>query len=77
MKITQEHYQHLSAQISPLNTAELRAAYEGLSAKRYRWDLLYRAGLSTWICDNLYPYLDDTHIDTALRSIVSSHNLIG
>lgn len=39
--------------------------------KRFRWDLL-------WICcaggnfipDVIYPYANDTHIDTALRNIV-------
>jgi hypothetical protein len=46
--------------------------------KRYRWDLFWHAqrlanpfGPSVkWVCDTLYPYLDDDHIDTALRSIV-------
>ena len=38
--------------------------------KRLRWDLVYLSGLSHWISDNLYSYLDDTHIDTALRYIM-------
>lgn len=37
--------------------------------KRFRWDMVYLAKLSPWICDNLYLYLDDTHIDTALRHV--------
>lgn len=41
------------------------------TAKRHRWDLCYAARLSPWICANIYSYADDTHIDTALRSIVS------
>ncbi len=39
-------------------------------AMRLRWDLLYIAVPVRWICDNLYPYLDDSHIDTALRAIM-------
>lgn len=71
-KISGEHLAHLKAEIAPHDTAELRAAYKAanLTDKRYRWDLSYRAGLTSWICSNLYSYADDTHIDTALRSIV-------
>jgi hypothetical protein len=39
--------------------------------KRLRWDFLYTTPGSQWVSDNLYPYLDDTHIDTALKSIVA------
>ena len=58
----------------------------GLSGKRYRWDMLRRAQFPaicgqhaynvngiTWICDNLYSYLDDSHIDTALRKITGTN----
>jgi len=38
--------------------------------KRVRWDVSYASGLSQWINDNLYGYLDDTHIDTALRRVM-------
>ena len=43
--------------------------------KRFRWDLFRAAGLITWACDTLYPYANDTHIDTALRSAVSDLGL--
>ena len=42
-------------------------------AKRWRWDLLYAAGKfmpQHFVCDVLYQYLNDTHIDTALKNIV-------
>jgi hypothetical protein len=70
MKITNEHLNTLAALIAPLDTPEKRAAYraQNLTDKRYRWDLTYVA--TRFICDALYPYLDDTHIDTALRTIV-------
>ena len=38
--------------------------------KRFRWDLLWMSGVgSTFLPDVIYPYADDTHIDTALRKI--------
>ena len=38
--------------------------------KRLRWDLMWAAVSPVWICDNVYPYANDDHIDTALRQIV-------
>lgn len=72
MKMRPEHLDTLRDIIAPLDTPERRADYvkQGLSSKRYRWDLLYAARVSNWICSTLYPYLNDSHIDTALRSIV-------
>ena len=74
MKITLEHYNQLAASLQPAIDDNPIQAYReaGLSEKRYRWDMTYKAGLSKWICDNLYPYLDDSHIDTALRSITNT-----
>ena len=78
MKMTTQHYAALKAIIEPL--APKIAAHrqyliaEGKSKdieKRLRWDLSYAAKATPWICDNLYSYLNDTHIDTALRSIVA------
>jgi len=49
-------------------------------SKRFRWDLwnaayrLNKAAL-TWQCDCLYRYLNDTHIDTALKYYVKTNNL--
>lgn len=74
MKILPAHLEYMRAAIAPHDTPEARAAYRaaGLSDKRYRWDLSYRAeGLTPWICANVYSYADDAHIDTALRAIVA------
>lgn len=83
MKITPEHLEELRKAVTPLDTPERRERYRqaGLADmdlnKRYRWDLLYGSKLK--IGDGrgmsglpLYAYLDDTHIDTALRRIVKS-----
>ena len=73
MKIKPEHFAHMRATIAPLDTDFHRARYAaaGLSTTRYQWDLLRHAGLMTWLCDTLYAYLDDVHIQTALNKIVA------
>lgn len=46
---------------------------------RLRWDILYtqivRENLPpNFICEVLYAYLTDTHIDTALKKIIPERN---
>lgn len=41
----------------------------GNSAKRYRWDVLWYAKQTEFVCNTLYKYMNDDHIDTALREI--------
>lgn len=36
---------------------------------RFNADLFYAAGMCSWECDVLYKYANDTHINSALRSI--------
>lgn len=74
MKITREHLEVMTKAIAPLDTEERRNAYreQKLSDTRYRFDLLYRSGLTLFVCDTLYKYVDDTHIATALKRIVPS-----
>ena len=84
MKMKPEHYQHVEAEIrkterrfGPEYLAEYRKRLEADSRvkdvpMRYRWDLFSGAGLDRYACDVLYTYLDDAHIDTALRRIVPS-----
>lgn len=81
MKITPAHLAYMREAITPLDTADARAAYAAGNYpradvtrdpdKRYRWDLFRAARLSAWLCDEVYPYADDTHVDTALRAIVA------
>lgn len=78
MKIKPEHLAYMEAAISKIPANKVAAhrqfiVNEGKAQdveKRLRWDLSYYAGLSAWISDNIYPYANDEHIDTALRSIV-------
>lgn len=83
MKIKKEHYEYMSQKINALLDAKGRddviAAYEsGNFARsekvrslqtRFNFDLFYGAGLSGFACDTLYKYLDDAHIETALKKI--------
>ena len=78
MKVKPEHYEHMRDAIQAV-AHRIPATKEAIAsdsrvkdaAKRLRWDMCYMAGLNKWICDNLYSYMDDTHIDTALRRIMS------
>lgn len=71
MKIKANHYEHIKQAIIAIENRPTVNSYriQGLSDRRYRWDMLYLANLSKYICDNLYSYMGDEHIDTALRMI--------
>lgn len=79
MKITDEHYSELEQRIKPslhnyegylregkhihkIKDAEIYAMYKLLDTNDF-----------IWICEDLYPYLDDSHVDSALREIVRSN----
>ena len=78
MKITPAHYSHLLEAIQPFShlipSQRAFIIEEGKAKdveKRLRFDLMYMARLSAWACDNLYPYLNDVHLNTALRQVVA------
>lgn len=78
MKIKPEHLEVLRNKVAPFNTDFYRSRYKaaGLSDKRFRWDCLWASKIK--IGDgvgikgdlDLYAYMNDDHIDTALRSII-------
>jgi hypothetical protein len=81
MKIREEHYQQLKSLIEErldqlkATRSEVKEFYESdptLSDKRFRWDLLWAINKEqrTPLFDEFYQYMDDTHIDTALKNIV-------
>lgn len=85
MKIKQEHFDHLQTAIDQVlaqynDKGQLVSEYErGLFPRsektkdlqrRFCFDLLFGAGLTKFVCDELYPYLNDDHIYTALKAIV-------
>lgn len=71
MKIKPDHLEYMRSEMMKVSTIAPLQTYlnAGLTEKRWRWDWCYKANLSKWICDNLYSYMDDTHIDTALKQI--------
>lgn len=72
MKIKPDHLAHLSAALSKIDTDFHRARYAaaGLSTRRYQWDAVRAAGLMPWLCDTLYTYMNDDHIQTALNRVI-------
>lgn len=82
MKMHADHYAALVAVVAPLDTATNRSAYRAGQFpradavkdrdKRYRWDLMWAArGMDAMGgTTEVYAYMSDAHIDTALRAIV-------
>lgn len=72
MKIKPEHFAHLRAELAKVDTDFHRGRYAnaGLSTRRYQWDAVRYAGLMPWLCDTLYTYLNDDHIQTALNRLI-------
>lgn len=68
MKIKSEHFEYMLSKI-PEN---LRKKPEDLEVShlRYGWDLIWKFVGVKWICDNIYPYADDSHIETAINKIL-------
>jgi hypothetical protein len=87
MKIKPEHYEHLraaaAAYVEQAGRARIAAYKQQLSSDqrvkdvdmRLGWDMLRATVPYAWVCDNLYPYINDTHIDIALRAIVAELKL--
>ena len=85
MKIKSEHYDHMVKEINRfiyvymdeiprhIKTVIHFGKYQNLK-KRIRWDICTSAGLLDFITGTLYVYLNDTHIDTALRSIMADYD---
>ena len=80
MKMKAEHYNHLEhcvkTKLGSLNLtidqAINKCIESGYSPKAARWYLLHGSGLTSFVCKTLYEYLNDEHIDTALRVITNT-----
>tara|TARA_R100000541_G_scaffold43799_1_gene50974 strand:+ start:305 stop:568 length:264 start_codon:yes stop_codon:yes gene_type:complete len=84
MKISDSHYDLMKKEIDKIWTKEKHDAHlkfvlnEGKAKdveKRVRWDWMYYAKLTPFVCENLYQYANDKHIDTALRNIILNLNI--
>ncbi len=82
MKATKEDYEYFRTKIRHIYVTEtLRNLFyshgkiQGFESKRFRWDLSFNAGLTTYICDTLYKAgMNDSHVDTLLKKVVSELN---
>ena len=80
MKMTKEHYNHIEQVIKEklksfgytLSDAVKLCNESGYTDITTGWYLLNGSGLNTFVRKELYLYLKDTHIDTALKAIVKS-----
>ena len=76
MKITSEHLDTLRGFIAPVMArvpvSQYRADNPTFTAKRVRWDYFHAAGKPAleFLCRTLYQYMNDDHMDTALKAIV-------
>ena len=81
MKIKPEHFEHLKTEIEAILSKYDRVTEEYEKGqfprsektkdlqRRFCFDVLFGAGLSRWVSDNLYPYMNDEHLYTALKAI--------
>ena len=81
MKIQKEHFDYLQSKIDAVLAKYPNVAHEYEQGQfprsdrvkdlqeRFNFDLFYGAGLSKWAADNLYTYMDDSHLSTALKRI--------
>lgn len=88
MKIKKEHYAHIkkemSAKLADTPNCDVMEYFEHIkndasvkdAGMLTRWDLFNAAGLTRYSCDTLYKYLNDTHIDTALKQIAKEIGFI-
>ncbi len=81
MKMQSHHFEFIKESIIHSDNEERRERYrkgdfynsdkvKDLN-KRYRWDLLNECVGVRWLCNQVYDYLNDVHVDTALRKIVA------
>lgn len=74
MKMKPEHYEEIAEKIDYFienNASSVTAHYMKHRFQRFAWDVFnaaYRGNRN-----DLYSYLNDTHIETALKSILKRH----
>jgi hypothetical protein len=75
MKMTAEHFAILeSAMNASLDGGVMLDVPNDMSNMHFRWTWLWRTTIGgrraeDWVNKFLYPYLNDDHIDTALRRV--------
>lgn len=75
MKIYKHHYNFIKDKIKEMakqkgvQISKLKEIYEnnGLTLRRFVFDLSYAAKLTNFICEHIYPYANEDHLYTALK----------
>jgi hypothetical protein len=76
MKMEKQHYEKLRSEILYIEEKlpAMKYIYKNAnrSKERYCWDLLFKCNenFRDFIFKNLYSYLNDDHINTALNKII-------
>jgi len=76
MKMTTEHYEEMTEKIDYFidnHSSDVAAHYMAHNFKRFAWDI-YNA--ARCYHKELYDYLNDSHIETALKSILKRHEFV-
>ncbi len=73
MKMTKIHYLLLEKHIttSPIFKQKAEYKFSGRTERRYRWDCVWSANIGGFL-NELYEYLNNDHIDTALKKITNT-----
>ena len=77
MKMDTKRYENLKKEVKRFHSYGLQESYrrQGLSDKRYRWDLFFKTyRVGDLDLRKYYKDLNDDHIDTALRRIMREIN---
>ena len=83
LKMKPEDYNELSRLIKKgsayrnLRDYKLLCKHDGESETRMRWDMLWaipRDERAAWFARGIYDYLDDSHIDSALKAIIGGYD---
>lgn len=73
MKVKPEDFTHMRVEIEKFVDLHkedcIKHANSGLSEKRIYWDFANACGLNKFICDVLYKYCNNNHVEMALKYI--------
>lgn len=77
MKILPEHYQYMKNEICKvaIHARTERAAISNNPKVKdkelcFAFGMAHIANLARYVCENIYPYADDTHLATAYKKII-------
>ena len=84
MKVTKEHYEYIKQAFASLDVESINKHKANvLASGKYKdfntrivFDIARAAGLLKFVCEVLYKYVDDSHIETAYKAAAKELSLI-